>query len=154
MRKGLTNADRLWRNWEQANKEWQNAYKRLWGPRALGGFTMAMTTNPTIRRQMENNIRTAVNKRKNIENKLKNIENSLQGEYFRAINNRRTIQNRLENISKQLNTIPRNRANLRVPLAREFKKLRSQNIPNLSRRIIAMRQGIELRKRILGSPLP
>lgn len=150
MKRGATSVDRLTDNLNAAEKEWQNAYKRLWGPRALGGFAMAMTTNPNIRRNWQAAINRAAQRRENIKERLRAAnKNALQVQYLKMNNRGFEIVQRLGNISRQLNTIPRNNASRRVPLALEYKALRREQNKLITNRD-RLRKAINLRKKVLA----
>ena len=146
-----TNVNRLSNKINEAQKEWRNAYTRLWGPRALGGFARSMAGSLQQRENWQKNINAAAKKITNLTTEIEKINNSssLQYEERKALKRGVELTSELGSISKQLNAIPRNNAARRVPLARRYKNLKKEKteITNYRSRL---HKALDMRKRILA----
>jgi hypothetical protein len=147
----VTNVNRLSNKINAARKEWRNAYTRLWGPRALGGFTRSMAGSLQQKENWQKNINAAAKKITNLTTEIEKINNSssLQYEERKALKRGIEVTTELGSISKQLNAIPRNNAARRVPLARRYKNLKKEQT-ELTNYRSKLQKGIALRKKILA----
>ena len=146
-----TNVNRLSNEINKAKKEWRNAYTRLWGPRALGGFARSMARTLQEKENWQKNINAAAKKITNLTAEIEKLNNtpSLQQEERKALKRGIEVTTELGSISKQLNAIPRNNAARRVPLARRYKNLKKEQTALTNYRT-RLHKALDIRKRILA----
>jgi len=146
-----TNVNRLSNEINKAKKEWRNAYTRLWGPRALGGFARSMARTLQEKENWQKNINAAAKKITNLTAEIEKLNNtpSLQQEERKALKRGIEVTTELGSISKQLNAIPRNNAARRVPLARRYKNLKKEQ-KELTNYRTRLHKALDIRKRILA----
>jgi len=150
MPRGPTNVNRLTNNIDQANREWRNAMSRLWGPRWMGGFSRSMAPNPSTKREWLANINAARERRNALMERLRHMnKNALQVRSLKLNNRASELIKRLGNISRNLNAIPRNNAARRVPLAREFKRLKQEQ-KEVINDTMRLKRAINMRKKVLA----